>query len=320
MQDYLVFGGVLRSELQWPELRACPPVSHPDWTLARGRRLALPRAASCLGVHRYADDVEVGLWRAGDLWRVTTSDIGDFDLTDAGRRIVWRSDSHEGEELARFDLLGRVLPLALHRGGSLSLHGSAVATPAGAVLLLGAKGRGKSTLALTLAQRGAPLLTDDVAVVECSGTGCEVRPGVHVMRLWPDAAARLGTGDYGPPGRVGRKLVVHSLPSALRAGSVVPLAAVYLLEPAVPAGNVAAAAERHLLRQVDAVRQLLGQVTAGNLLGGAAAPDVLARVAGLARRAPVHVLRLRHDFDQLAAVATTLLDWHREPATAGEAA
>lgn len=319
MQDFHVFGGVLRSALHWPELRACPPVSHPDWTLVRGPRAGLPRTASCLGVHRYADDVEVGLWRAGDLWRVATSDIGDFDLTDGGRRIVWRSDDHAGEELARFDMLGRVLPLALHREGALSLHGSAVATPAGAVLLLGPKGRGKSTLALALAQRGAPLLTDDVAVVEYRDGGCHVRPGVHAMRLWPDAAARLGTADYGTPGAVGRKLVVHTLPPELRAGSAVPLAAVYLLEPAVADGS-AGPAERHRLRPVDSVRQLLGQVTAGNLLGGAAAPDVLARVAELARRTPVHVLRLRHDFDQLEAVAGILLEWHRDAAIAGEAA
>ncbi len=202
MQDYHVFGGVLRSELRFPELRECPPVSQPDWTLVRGSRVGLPRDASCLGVHRYADDVEVGLWRAGELWRVTTSDIGDFDLTDGGRRIVWGADGHDGEELARFDMLGRVLPLALHRAGALCLHGSAVATPAGAIVLLGPKGRGKSTLALALAQRGAPLLTDDVAVVEYSGGDCQVRPGVHGMRLWADAASRLGAEVYGTPGMV----------------------------------------------------------------------------------------------------------------------
>lgn len=320
MQDYHVFGGVLRSELHWPELSPCQPASRPDWTLVRGRRVGLPPGASRLGVHRYADDVEVALWQAGELWRVSTSDIGDFDLTDGGGRITWRSDSGEAEELARFDVLGRVLPLALHRAGALSLHGSAVATPSGAILLLGAKGRGKSTLALALAQRGAPLLTDDVAAVEYGARGCHVRPGVHAMRLWPDAAARLRTADYGTPGAIGRKLVIHTLPADLRAGSPVPLAAVYILEPAVAAVASAVAAERHRLRQVDSVRQLLGQVTAGNLLGGTAAPEVLVRVAELARRTPVHVLRLRHDFDELETTAATLLGWHGASPTAGEAA
>lgn len=321
MQDYQVFGGVLRSVLVWPELAQCPPVLSPDWTLSRGDPVGLPSSASCLGTHRYADDVEVSLWRDGERWRVATSDIGDFDIADDSRSIVWRAAtsapaSSVNEELARFDMLGRVLPLVLHRGGALSLHGSAVVTPSGAILLLGAKGRGKSTLALALAQRGAPLLTDDVAVVEArSGEAALVRPGVHAVRLWPDAAQKLETASYGNPGSIGRKLVVHTLPDALRALRAAPLAAAYILEPADPAGTDVVPVRRETLRQVDAVRQLLGHVTAGNLLGGEAAPVVLARVAELTRRAPVHLLRLHHDFASLDDVVTTILGWHT--ATAG---
>lgn len=328
MQDYRVFGGVLRSELPWPELRPQAPEARPgppDWMLRRGAPRELPPGAARLGVHGYAGDVEVALWQAGDLWRVATSDIGDFDITEGGSRIVWRGRENAREELARFDLLGRVLPLALHRAGALSLHGSAAATAGGAVLFLGAKGRGKSTLAMALAQRGAPLLTDDVAVVEPpDGAGpCRVRPGVHAVRLWADSAARLGTDEYGEPGAVGRKLVVHAVPDELRAERAVPLAAVYLLEPAPPddlsAGS--GAPRRVRLAQVEAVRRLLGQVTAGNLLGGPAAGTVLSRVAELARRAPVHTLHLRHDFERLDELAATILGWHPAPgAGAGEAA
>ncbi len=316
MQDYQVFGGVLRSALVWPELSPCEPVVSPDWILCRGDPVGLPSSASRLGTHRYADDVDVSLWSDGELWRVATSDIGDFDIADDSRTIVWRADAgtsvnRANEELARFDMLGRVLPLALHRGGALSLHGSAVVTPAGAILLLGAKGRGKSTLALALAQRGAPLLTDDVAVVEApTDEGAPVRPGVHAVRLWPDAAERLGTADYGSPGSIGRKLVIQTLPDRLRAFRPAPLAAVYILEPGTQAGVGAPPVRRERLRQVDAVRQLLGQVTAGNLLGGEAAPVVLARVAELTRRAPVHVLRLHHDFARLNDVVTAILGWH----------
>ncbi len=316
MQDYQVFGGVLRSALVWPELTACSPVVSPDWILSRGDPVGLHSNALRLGTHRYADDVDVSLWSDGELWRVATSDIGDFDIADDSRTIVWRAGASTSaalasEELARFDMLGRVLPLALHRTGALSLHGSAVITPAGAILLLGAKGRGKSTLALALAQRGAQLLTDDVAVVEAPpGEGARVRPGVHAVRLWPDAAERLGTADYGSAGSIGRKLVIQTLPDRLRAFASAPLAAVYILEPGAPVDAGAPPVKRERLRQVDAVRQLLGQVTAGNLLGGEAAPIVLARVAELTRRAPVHVLRLHHDFARLNDVVTAILDWH----------
>ncbi len=326
MQDYQVFGGVLRSVLVWPELAQCPPVVSPDWILSRGEPVGLPCRASCLGTHHYADDVKVSLWSDGERWRVATSDIGDFDIAGDSRSIVWRATAsvaatRANEELARFDILGRILPLVLHRGGAISLHGSAVVTPAGAILLLGAKGRGKSTLALALAQRGAPLLTDDVAVVEGGpDTSALVRPGVHAVRLWPDAAERLGTANYGKPGSIGRKLVVHTLPDALRASRTTPLAAVYIMEPAGPASAGAAPVMRDRLRQVDAVRQLLGQVTAGNLLGGEAAPVVLARVAELTRRAPVYLLRLHHDFARLGDAVSAVLGWHATAADTVEPA
>lgn len=312
LRDHQVFGGVLRSPLDWPELRPAGPVGSPEWELRLGCSEPLAPARRLLGAHRYAGDVEVRLQSAGGLWRVETSDIGDFDITDRGRRITWRP-THLGQrelELARFDMLGRVLPLALHRAGALSLHGSAVATPVGAILLLGPKGRGKSTLALALAQQGALLLTDDVAVVEHDGEATRVRPGVHAMRLWPDSAAELGTGTYGQPGAVGRKLLIHSLPEPMLATAAVPVASVYLLEPAGVEADVHAPVARAPLAPVEATRRLLSQATAGNLLGGDAAGEVLTRVAELVRRVPVQTLRIPRELGRLQESAAAVLGWH----------
>lgn len=318
--SYLVYNGVLRSALSWPELRPTHSAAAPDWELRVEGSTPLPPGAHVLGAHSYAGDVEVRLWAAGDLWRVQTSDIGDFDITDGGRAIAWRPTSHSSrnEELARFDLLGRVLPLALHRAGALSLHGSAVVTPQGAILLLGPKGRGKSTLALALAQAGAQLLTDDVAVVEHGSTWSVVRPGVHAVRLWPDSAAQLRTESYGRPGAVGRKLLVHTIPSHLLAHATAPLVAVYLLEPAAE-GAIGPAASRGPLPAVRATRELLAQATAGNLLGGAAAAEVLGRVAEVVRRAPVYTLGVARAMERLPEVVDTVLAWHAAGPAVGEA-
>ncbi len=65
----------------------------------------------------------------------------------------------------RADLLGRVMALAAHADGRLTLHASAVSVAGRAVAFVGPKHAGKSTLALALVRKGARLLTDDTLVV-----------------------------------------------------------------------------------------------------------------------------------------------------------
>lgn len=58
--------------------------------------------------------------------------------------------------------LGSGLASSLCLSSTLPLHGTAISTPKGALLFLGASGSGKSTLALTAASAGWKVLTDDV--------------------------------------------------------------------------------------------------------------------------------------------------------------
>lgn len=312
MTDYVVFGGRLRSALAFPELRPAAGDAVPDWTLEVGPADAatLP-ATERVGAQRYPGDVEVVLLRAADRWRVATSDLGDFDLTPDGRRITWRPRPGAREDLARFDLLGRVLPLALHLGGSLALHGSSVALAGdGAVAFLGPKGQGKSTLALALAQRGGRLLSDDVTIVAWpEGHDRPVaRPGVHAVRCWDDTADALDVRTYGAPGTVGRKLLVAAVPDRLRAGEAAPLRAVYLLRPSSAEG--APAAVRTPVAATAAALALVRQTTAGGLLGGREGALVLERAARLARAVPVWELAVAHDFGRLGEATATVAGWH----------
>jgi hypothetical protein len=67
--------------------------------------------------------------------------------------------------------------------GSEALHAGAIATPAGAVLLLGEKGAGKSTTLAWLAlHAGVPVLSDDLAVLQ----GRTVLAGPATIDLRPD--------------------------------------------------------------------------------------------------------------------------------------
>jgi len=70
----------------------------------------------------------------------------------------------------------------------LALHGSAVATAAGAIIICGNRGAGKSTTAAALAQAGHPVLCDDIVPITAAR---QVMPGIGVPRLCPDAYRRL---------------------------------------------------------------------------------------------------------------------------------
>jgi hypothetical protein len=77
------------------------------------------------------------------------------------------------EEEAGIAFFFSVLPLALPLFDLEPLHGSAVETSDGPVVLLGPSGCGKSSVAAALDSLGFPLLTDDVAAMDAR------------LRLWP---------------------------------------------------------------------------------------------------------------------------------------
>lgn len=99
-------------------------------------------------------------------------------------------------------VIGAALYMALRREGRLDLHAAAVVPPsggAGAILIVGAKGAGKSSLTLSLAMAGWRFLSDDYVLAWRDGAqirlGC-LRSSIY---LTPDAVDRLPA--HRPPGR-----------------------------------------------------------------------------------------------------------------------
>ena len=129
-------------------------------------------------------------------------------------------------------LFTRGLPLAASwvQRGYLVLHAAAVALPSGAVAVAGPSGAGKSVLAAALAQRGAPLLADEVLPIELHPGGALplAHPSDTDLLLWRRSAERLG---YDPAtlaaARAGlERYWLTSLPAA---SAPQPLVRVYLL-------------------------------------------------------------------------------------------
>jgi hypothetical protein len=307
MNSYQVFGGVLRSELEFPELDAVAG-REPDWTLTVTFTPApdVPLGPP-LGEDRVDVNVMVRSYAIPTGFRLVYDDTGVFDVSEGGRAIRWHRTPASDAEAGRLDVLGRVLALALHASGWLSLHGSAVALSEGAVAFLAPKGNGKSTLAFALMRAGGALMTDDTVVIE-PGRPSIVRPGVQSVRLFRDSADWLsapaplaGTSDI--------KATFGQLSEDARRLTRAPLAALYLLE-SVPAGTIGEPVERTRLQGPPSVFQLLTQTKIGALLGGAEASKVFDSVVGVAEGSPVYRLRVTRDYEQLQQVVERILGWH----------
>lgn len=136
---------------------------------------------------------------SGDCAFLGIPGVGQYRVR-GGREIQVAPDPGAAPGDVLLFLLGSTLGTLLYQRGLLPIHGSAVATSAGALVLVGPSGAGKSTLAAQFLLRGYRLLTDDVAAVCPDGNGgFRVLPAFPQLRLCPDAHRRLG-----PAGAAGR--------------------------------------------------------------------------------------------------------------------
>lgn len=119
--------------------------------------------------------------------------LADFLVSPEGLTIRCHPAIDTPHETIRHLLLDNILPLALSRGGNIILHAGAVGFPerGGAVIFLGESGRGKSTLTLSFAQRGFPLLTDDCLLIKERDGLLVGYPSYPGLRIWPDVVHGL---------------------------------------------------------------------------------------------------------------------------------
>lgn len=181
----------LASNRALPELPDADPVATPAWTIMLGKGRAPARPGRRWFHHwEFPDGRRWALFaREGRGYVIRFIDYGDFEI-DIDRRIIrgYRRDDAP-EHTQRHLLLDQVLPLIVGDHDHLAVHASVVATDRGAVVLVGASGHGKSSLAARLAQRGHAVLTDDCCVMRKRGSRFEIVPSYPGVRLRPDAIA-----------------------------------------------------------------------------------------------------------------------------------
>jgi hypothetical protein len=155
----------------------------------------------------------------------------------AGGTAAPRScDSADMAAVETLDRLVDTVQRGLHAGGRISIHSAALATERGILVVAGASGQGKSTLALGLAHRGFGLLSDELAIVEPDGTVLPYPRSVHVRPDTIELIPALGFLADRPRLALGGGSEWALTPAELRdrwggmAPEAGPLAAILLLE------------------------------------------------------------------------------------------
>ena len=316
MPDYRVLGGALRSDLEFPGIRATESVA-PTWRLEVIDHPAPALPAEHLGEARVRGEFSARASRTSEGYRLAYDDTGTYDIGEQGSLIRWYRPPPAGRpwkevqfyEAVRIDVLGRVLALALHLQGIRCLHASAVRIGDQAVGLLAPKSYGKSTLAYAMVKAGAHLITDDTLPVEL-GSPVLARPGVHHVRFWEDSAHHLVTpADDFAKGEFG-KFQSGNLPDDQLVFDSTRLAALYVLLPVQDQPDLPPA-RRDPLHPVAAALALVEHARLGALLGGEEAAALLEWAGDLSRMVPVQVLRVVRDWGRLPELARTVIGFHQ---------
>jgi hypothetical protein len=305
IRDYSAFGGVLRSEIYFPELSVAGPVDHPDWSLrvAAGPPRDVRRVF--IGERRMRDE-QYRLWRCREGLRLEYSHAGSFDISNDGSLIVWYHNDGAAMELVRNIVLGPAIALALELAGFFCLHASAVALAGQAIAFVGPKYFGKSTLATALTAAGGQLVGDDLIVVR-PGPPATVRPGVASVRLWPDIAEALPLRAIGKTLIPGVKTTLTGFNEQSIASSPILLKSIYVLSPVKEHERDA---WRTAIAPSEATVALAHQTKLpDSLIGLQAAGSQLALAAAVAAAVPVWRLHIVRDVTRLARVVQQIIEW-----------
>jgi hypothetical protein len=262
LKEYWAYGLRIHAELECPELPFFPiETEAPDVTIQM-----LPARVDAL------EPLENGYYEVHPgIFRLAVPQVAQYRVED-GQRIFITPLPDVSAEKIRLFLLGSALGALLYQRGLFPLHGSAVETPWGAMIFVGAQGVGKSTVAAQFHRSGYRLLSDDVCAVAATSEGLQVLPALAQFRLCTDAYERLGTPR-------GARFDVDKFVVPMGEGycpQPAPLQAVHIL-----ADHDNSSPEFEVLRGFDRVQRLLENLYRPHYLKGQATQSDLMRMAGL---------------------------------------
>lgn len=286
MKYYQAFGLTLKSLLAFPEL---PESEGPEDVYL----YAAPEGGMGPGGVR-------GFFVEGGRASIAHPALGSV-CVEAGEKIAFSPASFADERFLRMFLLGPAMAMLLHQRGCLVLHASAVAIDGKAIVFVGEKGRGKSTLTTALYECGYEFLTDDVAALDV-GESITIRPSVPLAKVDPDALEALKVSGEtrfalgGEIPKVGRVMAERVTSASL------PVHCIFSLRFGAGPSLVRLSPQQafaELLRHTFAARWLSGQK-----------PDPLhfSRAASLVNRIPLIMLERPKKFSAMNETLHLLLE------------
>jgi hypothetical protein len=218
---------------------------------------------------------------------------GSSRIDPSGPRIWARG---QGDPTAWEDrLLNTLIPLLLAEQGDLVLHAAALATNAGAVVVCGPSGRGKSTLAAVLAAQGLPVLAEDAVTVTLEADRILLWPGPAGVRLDPVTAQTLGKEAHA----LVRGKQMHFPAEPAPSAEAVPLAAIVALDP-----RGGSKAEVKAVTGPDALAAIFYNVLRLEIETW---QPVFSLAAEVIRRVPCYTARLPDDLSRVSRIAPWLV-------------
>lgn len=176
---YRLFGLTIQSELQLP-IQPLHTSASADVSITRGPVSATLEDSS---VRRRqfdaADDTLLYRWEGRARM-----------LVRQGQTIRIESTGADESQLRQM-VLGTGMAALLAQRGLVALHASAIWTQSGAVVCVGKRAAGKSTLAAAFAQLGVTVLADDISGVLVVDDVAWCVPGVPYVRLGSHSVAQL---------------------------------------------------------------------------------------------------------------------------------
>lgn len=286
---YRAFGLTIGSDLPLPGLaeatgpadiqirRAAVPEWHGEYTVRYGERCRI----------------------RGQEWSVRFKALPFSALIRDGNLIQFEANP-EQDEIASLHLLGSCTGAMLVQRGLVVLHGNTIATPQGAVILVGRIGAGKSATTLALLNRGNRLVSDDISAIRFDGSKHpEVLPGFPRLKLWKATLDDFGY-DSTQLRRLRAGLDKYHYPVEDRFSSVPQkLRAIYILRPR-DTGDV----QLHTLtglNKLDALRPQLYKIRFADAVRNW--PNLLGKLCRLADTVKVGIVERPRDRNTIDAVA-----------------
>lgn len=304
---YRAFGLTISSELALPGLakaegladvhirRAIVPEWHGEYTVRYGERCRI----------------------RGQEWAVRFKALPFSALIRDGNQIQFQANPAQ-DEVASLHVLGSCTGALLVQRGFVVLHGNTIATPHGAVMVVGRIGAGKSATTLALLDRGNRLVSDDISAIRFDATRHpEVLPGIPRLKLWNATLDQFG---YDPARlqRLRPGLEKYHYPVEDRFSSTAQqLRAIYILQqretPDVRLRTLTG------LAKLDALRPQLYKIRFADAIKNW--PNLLGKLCRLADTVRVSIVERPRDRNTLDAVADAIgQDLSTIPTAAGSGA